>query len=426
MTKRSPNTLRHPLGLGLLVISVMSLGPPGHAEGGLPGDINLDGAINVLDAQSAINMALGAVDPTVEADVDANQSVDVRDVQTLINTALGAAGLVQPVTGSLDTAAIPAGGAVFVVAVSTDGRTVEAPLDETGEFFINLAVGPSWSIGFVVSGDTGSTRAGTVAFPVLQGESGALPLPNISTGVPIDLGPLTPTLGAQAADDLRTLLAQAARPLDWSDYNGNGVPDLLEDLFVPLLDAVPGFTLELPEDLPLEDLMALLGPCLDTQWDVLSQPDLSGIEQGGVPRFVRPLFDCLESALVDWLEANTGWPQELVFLYSLLVEQGLVPEIRAWLEGLDRPEVYDADGNGVPDYIESMLCITGVAPPELVGVGMCTLDPDQDGVPNWLDADAWTADDLDGDGVPNAMDVDDDGDGVPDYADANPAEATVW
>mgnify|MGYP006282325281 CR=1 FL=1 len=438
MIGRTPITHHGLFWLGLVLVLALGLAPPGHAEAGLPGDVNLDGVINVLDAQSAINMALGAADPTAEADVDADASVDVRDVQTVINTALGAGGLVQLVTGLLDLSTLPPGTEVRAVAVSTDGRTVEVLLDETGDFAMNLAVGPAWSLGFVASGGEGTGLAGTVVFPLRQGASGTLPLPNISSGTPIDLGQLDPVFAYPVETGLRTLLAEAARPIDWSDYNGNGVPDLLEDLFVPYLDGVSGFALELPDDLPVDELMAVLGPCLEAQSGELALPDLTGIEQNGIPRFLRPFFDCLQAALLQWLQDNTAWPQEMIALYAVLVEQGVAPQIRGWLEDLGRPELYDADGNGVPDYIEPAVCMTGVVPAPLSGLGECTLDADsdgvpgfledddEDGVPNWLDVDAWTADDLDGDGVPNAADVDDDGDGMPDYADAAPSDATAW
>jgi subtilase family serine protease len=56
--------------------------------GGLAGDINGDGDINVMDIQSCANQAAGRLPSTPAADVNKDGQVDVVDVQMIVNTAL--------------------------------------------------------------------------------------------------------------------------------------------------------------------------------------------------------------------------------------------------------------------------------------------------------------------------------------------------
>jgi hypothetical protein len=58
----------------------------------LPGDLNLDGSVDVLDVQLCVNVFLSSeTDPGViaRADVNADTNVDVLDVQLIVNLFLG-------------------------------------------------------------------------------------------------------------------------------------------------------------------------------------------------------------------------------------------------------------------------------------------------------------------------------------------------
>lgn len=58
----------------------------------IPGDINLDGKVDVLDAQLCVNVFLGSeTGPVIvsNADVNSDGSVDVLDVQLVVNAYLG-------------------------------------------------------------------------------------------------------------------------------------------------------------------------------------------------------------------------------------------------------------------------------------------------------------------------------------------------
>jgi hypothetical protein len=53
-----------------------------------PGDLNLDGAINVLDIQLCVNVFLGVeTDPAIvdRSDLNGDAAVNVLDVQLLVN-----------------------------------------------------------------------------------------------------------------------------------------------------------------------------------------------------------------------------------------------------------------------------------------------------------------------------------------------------
>ncbi len=62
-------------------------GEPG--TGGVTGDLNGDGDVDITDVNIAINMLLGLTDKTTAADVDSNGDVDITDINIIINLALG-------------------------------------------------------------------------------------------------------------------------------------------------------------------------------------------------------------------------------------------------------------------------------------------------------------------------------------------------
>jgi hypothetical protein len=54
----------------------------------LSGDLSLDGLVNVVDLQLAVNVVLGGVTDTgltVRADVNGDSQVNVLDVQAIVN-----------------------------------------------------------------------------------------------------------------------------------------------------------------------------------------------------------------------------------------------------------------------------------------------------------------------------------------------------
>jgi len=391
-------------------------------DGGLPGDVNLDGAVNVLDVQGSINMALGAAEGTSEADADMNAAVDVRDVQAIINTALGTGGLVQPAMGSFGPEGLLPG--ARVVAVALDGRRAEAPVDpETGAFELLLGVRTAWSFA-VFAGQNASQTAATVAFPLVYGHSTTLPLPDLAVGGPLDLGALEMAWGALPSEDLRALLAGIAAPLDRTDADADGLPDFLDDLLAPLFESPADLGLDLPDDLDVGTLIEMLGGCIDDVLPQLVTPDLTGIELGGIPAFLEPAWQCLESSLFDWIDSSViPISDDLITAYTNLVLAWLNQQVTPWLNEMGRPELEDTNGNFVPDFLESLICGPAPSAPCLAdangdGIPDFCGDSDSDGIANLFDPDTWVADDLDGDGVPNETDVDDDGDGVPDYAEA--------
>ncbi|HNT87686.1 MAG TPA: thrombospondin type 3 repeat-containing protein, partial [Candidatus Hydrogenedentes bacterium] len=402
-----------------------------HGDGGLPGDVNLDGVVNVLDVQGSINMALGAAPEAAEADADLNASVDVRDVQAIISTALGTGGLVQPVAGMFHPADLPPG--AQLLALSLDGRREDALLDpETGAFSLILGVRSAWTLALFAGNGDETRTAASVAFPLVYGYSTALPLPDLAAGGPLDIGVLDVAWGALAGGDLRSLLAGIAPPLDTTDADNDGIPDLLDALLAPLLESPTSLGISFPADLGAAALEQLLADCIGNALPQAIEPDLTGIEIAGVPAFLEPAWLCLEQSLFSWIDSSIiPLPDELIAMYTNLAMDWLRQGIGPWLDQLDRPELEDANGNHVPDFLEPWLC--GPAPSSL-----CVLDQDANGIPdfcedasgnglpNLFDPDSHTPDDWDGDGVPNDMDIDADNDGVPNYADANPSDPNVF
>ena len=56
---------------------------------GSPGDVNMDGIINILDVIVIINMILGAEDENALADLNGDGSINIQDIILAINIILG-------------------------------------------------------------------------------------------------------------------------------------------------------------------------------------------------------------------------------------------------------------------------------------------------------------------------------------------------
>ncbi len=62
---------------------------PKGSTGGVKGDLNGDGIVDITDVNMAINMVLGKVDKTSAGDLDGSGDVDITDVNLVINLMLG-------------------------------------------------------------------------------------------------------------------------------------------------------------------------------------------------------------------------------------------------------------------------------------------------------------------------------------------------
>jgi hypothetical protein len=412
------------------VCLALACGPPGHAEtGALSGDVNHDGAIDILDVQASVNMALGASASNTEADVDLNTSVDVLDVQNITNTVLGVGGLVQRVSGSVSAGegkSLPE--TVTVVAVSEDGRLAQATVDAaTGGFSLPLAVRTAWTIAFLSGAPGSEVTAGSLLFPVEGSTSLSLPLPNLSRGNTIDLGILPLAPGAEVGEDLRSLLAETAAPITFDDANGNGAPDVVEEWLLPLPlgdAAILGLKVD---DEDVIEFLAVLAECAESQGLEDYAPDLSAF-QNGKPVAIQPLLRCVPPVLEEWIRGEVNiqtWMEPLLDQIVQSISREIEDAIEDWFDATDIPELEDGNNNEVPDFIEGDLCVVGTPLPD-VAPGVCALDENSDGLPdfgddgngngrpNLLDPEDGS-DDSDGDGIPDALDIDDDNDGTPDY-----------
>jgi len=419
------------------------------AQAGLLGDVNLDGATNILDIQGGINQALGRTGKTVEADLDEDDAIDILDIQNLVNTVLGEGGLVQRVGGTLDYEGDPT--RLRIRAVSMDGLTEECDVDpETNRFLLRLRVKNSWAIALCereqVQEQVHERCLGTFDFEVVGDETSCtMPIPGLSLCSVVSLGDqlrLNEQGRLNSQSRVREMVAQMSEPIDPADGNGNGMPDFCEPLLYRARERQgqgggggEGQGGGGAEFLDVEPLLEIMRACIDSWLDEITTPDLTDDNEDGVPDFVEPLLDCLELAAEDWLAAigisvppddnNGNGIPDYVDAIIAHVEKG----IPAWLLTLGRPELVDEDEDGVPDFIEHHLSVNGI--PSYVdkdgnGIPDFAEDHDGDGIPNIADEDyRCCPEDCDGDGVEGDQDLDGDGDGVPGYADADPQDPDV-
>lgn len=424
---------RFPLAWCTALLLVFASGPPGWAQDdALPGDVNRDGVIDILDIQASVNMALGVADGNAAADVDENTSVDVLDVQNITNTVLGTGGLLQRVSGTVVLPqGAPAVGPITAIAISDDGRIVQRDADgATGGFEFSLPVKTSWSLAFFVGSEDNKSTAGALLFPLGEALSVSLPLPNLSRGNTLDLGELPLFAVAQAGSDVRALLSETAEPLGFEDYNGNGAPDLLEDWILPL--PIPEVAVTLGLNIDDEDaieILAALASCAEERGLVEYSPDLSTFVNG-LPRQIEPLLLCIPFELEDWVRDNLDiqpWMEPLLSQLVASLTNEIKKEIEDWFSDPGIPELQDDNNNAVPDFIETSLCVVGTDIPGLESSGECLLDENGDGLPDFTQDPGGAGvpqlfnpnppeGDRDGDGIPDGSDVDSDNNGIPDYA----------
>jgi hypothetical protein len=374
---------------------------------GLPGDVNLDGVINVLDVQQGINHDLAGT-ASAEADLDGNGQVDVRDVQNLVNSALGTGGVFQVVKGQAPQTPLATGWKV--VAISMQGLMVQASLPASGQFTLALRAGGGWRIGII---DPTKHVAVEPDFALGSRQSHTLALPALSIGKSLDLGTLPNGLNLPIVSDLQPLLAGVMDALPTTDANNNGIPDFLQPLFDALIAQLSAQLKMLPPDKATLDtsLLQTLTNLFQDQSSSLTHPNLLDSNNDGTPDFIEPLL--------------TALGQQLTPLFGSQIMNCVTQALPAWLAGLNMALVTDANKNGIPDFLESHLVVPAssgdqglhaTSAPDLLK------DANNNGIPDFLESAGISADDTDGDGIPDSIDLDKDNDGVPDYADAYPLD----
>lgn len=424
------------MGLLALPLGANATTTPG---GGLLGDVNLNGTIDILDIQATVNQVLEEADETAEADVTESGEVTILDVRQIINTVLGEGGLVQEVTGQVEFGAssksenndVPE---ARVIAISNEGLMKETEIDsETREFNLDLRGKTGWSVAVIVEAEEegeADVVVGFLDFPVADTVSLTLPVPDLSVGERANLGVVDLSNNAKdsapqavpVAHDIRDIVGDMSKPLDVSDATGTGVPDVFEPILERAKEAP-----ELPNNVEMGPFFDLVGPCIENwlQEEPPLQPSLTDRDGTGIPDFIQPLIECIDEVLEDWLDdrgvtppgnsKQNGRPE---FVDDILdhVEAG-VPE---WLDSLERPELVDSTGNGIPDFVEphlSELGVPTVMDSEGNGVPDYAEDHTGNGVPNIVDEGAEIPGDLDRDGIPDDVDIDSNNSGIPDYAD---------
>jgi len=389
----------------------------------IPGDVNKDGAIDILDIQNGINIAIGIGEQVSMADVNQNSMVDVMDIQLLVNTVLGTGGLIQPVEGQLPADFINGhqGTPFNIVALSEDGRVLTSEVSSTdGTFHISLPIGVQWTLGIL--GTSGDNQNQSMPFVIPAGIQNVLSIPllQLSTGQPLLLNNINIQQSNMALPDIRSLLGSIAEPLPNTDENGNHIPDIYEQLINSIEDNLLSISLLQGlgvNETMLNQLLQNLGTCVQPQTNTLLTPSLNQSE--GYPEMVFPLIQCLEQMLKDYL-TQSGIPNSGIIVDTLMNQlQGeFQQQIFTWLDTLQIPEVTDSDRNYIPDFIENHLCTGTNCQFDLNGNGVPDFieDSDGDGIPNFLDPDNRSEQDTDGDGIPNEQDIDANGNGQLDYA----------
>lgn len=344
------------------------------------GDVNGDGAINVLDVQASVAQALQVIPQTALADVDGSNQVDITDVQNLVNTALGTGGLVQRVRGGLTAAADLLSNGIQLVAVSQDSYRM-TPVDPvTGAFAITLPVREEWSFLFVTEPDgSGQQQVSTVQFPIAETTSTVLPLPDLSQCDVLDLGTLAFAPQTTASRDIRELLGGINNQDLLLDSDDNGIPDFIQLLLVQVTSISSigcGSAGKLPgiPCLDLATLAALIGPCLDTHLTEITNLSLADDDHDGLPDFEEPLLQCLHDTIATWIR-ETGIPLPIEPLMSAVMAsiQQLLP---VWIAELNRPGLVDSHGDGIPDHLRGLVGSPGLP---------SWADVDQDGIPDCAD-----------------------------------------
>lgn len=391
----------------------------------IPGDVNKDGLIDILDVQHGINIAIGMNEIVPMADVNQNDMVDVLDIQILINSVLGTGGLVQPLEGQIPSqpGSGQQGTPPIFVALSEDGRIITSEINPTiGILQTLLPVGTTWAFGIIGLPEGNSNQPLPLVAPVGPLNSLALPLLQLSTGRPLRLGNMNLQQSNITLPDLRNLLGTIAEPLPDTDTNGNQIPDIYEQLIAEIkkeLLSIPYLqTLGINENL-INNLLQSLGTCIQPQKDTLLTPSLHRIETDGYPEMVSPLVQCLRQLIrTALIQMGIPGPDTITDLIMTQFCAELQQQIQAWLDSLQVPEITDTNRNYIPDFIENQICNENncIFDPNNNGIPDFIEDADGDGIPNYLDPDNRTEQDWDGDSIPNEQDIDANGNGILDYA----------
>ena len=397
-------------------------------EQAMLGDLNRDGSCDIRDVQAMICQALQVREQVREADLDENGAVNIFDVQSGINTALETAGLVRRVRGRVEAKTPCFRAGCRCGRFRTTGNTRRAT--STRRPGIRAASAREQCVErglFADHNGQGQQQTGTLEIPVGEKASCLVPLAGLSHGGELDLGNLQFQERIRATRDMRTMFAHMNRWMFQNDSDGDGIPDFCAPLLTRAQEG-PGVPQAMRQG---EGLAVYVAPCV-TEWlEQITEVSLTDADEDGIPDFVAPLIDCIESSLDEWF-AGHGQPmpgngdQGANFVANLIAY--VVDGIPEWLANLDSPDVIDADGDGIPDYLEPLLREPGG--PNAVdtdgdGRPDFAQDADGDGIPNCLDDDFRCPNDCDGDAIPNADDRDQDNDGVPNYADAEPCNPDV-
>ena len=336
-------------------------GPPG-----LPGDVTLDGEVNVLDVQAGIGEALGALEPTPEADINSDGALDIRDVQHLINSALRVGGVFQVVEGRLGEGTP----GVKVVAVSESGLQEVAEVEpDSGEFVLTLRVGTSWTIGLL--DEVTGAIVGSLGFPVGGNVSVTLPMPELSSGAAWDLGELYSEDGTLRIDEDLVDIVGASEwdtPISGGEvssaFTWEGVDPLFEMVTGDLAMSVAMVFADedgRPEAAQF-DLADRIVACANADGSLAGPVEPGPIDVNGneVPDVFQGIVDCLAAALPQWLDDNgvpeaadtdeDGIPDAAEAVVARVLDMGA-----ALLEGFDTPGREDVNDDGVPDWFEDFV-----------------------------------------------------------------------
>lgn len=427
MDKSLPKKLTHSFNVYLLLLLCIAIsGICSASFEGIPGDINRDGSIDILDIQQGINMVIGAETGIGLADTNSDASIDILDIQILVNTVLGVGGLVQSIDISLGDiqSLLSSYASLDIMAFSDDGRQVIAPVLSNAGSSVRmlLPVGCSWVLGVVGKLKEGQYRSVPIQFRLLDKFTSGIPLHRISIGKILDLGTLNLTQDVVVLDDLRLLLAKISESLPAEDANDNQIPDFHETFlqeFEKLIGSINYLeTLGLTQSI-IEQINRNLNVCIQPRQDELLTPTLYRTEDTGYPLPLLPLIDCVKEIIRQYI-AQSGLPNaNYIFntVWSLL--DGQLRQVTAdWLRNMTIIDMMDLNTNFIADWLEEYLCLqencifdqNGNVIPEVFE------DTDGDGIPNFLDEDFRSESDLDGDDIPNELDWDANGNGILDYA----------
>ncbi len=201
-----------------------------------------------------------------------------------------------------------------------------------------------------------------------------------------------------------------------NDFDGDGIPDNVECPAYPACpdtdgDGIPDYADTDADNDGISDAAeAGTDPVNPVDTDGDGTPDFQDTDSDndGAPDSTEGATDADGDGIPDYIDAASGGPGA-----GDSDGDGIADNIECAMY----PLCADSDNDGTPDYMETDSDNDGI--PDAVETGTTGNDTDGDGIDDALDVDSTGGLDLNGDGIDDTRPLDTDGDGTPDYQDTD-------